>query len=148
MHRRRARHTPPQANLWYIADVTMTSHVWASWARRCFYPGDSILQEGVVAEVPAFLGHVRADETRTHVVHDLLEAGGRDAGRQHVQYHSTRRSYFVVYLLVLRKWADVRVIHLVFAKFSDLRNEFCALVFLSTDSVNEDVIIVKHPASI
>ena len=99
----RARHTPPQANLWYIADVTKTSHVWASWARRCFYPGDSILQEGVVAEVPAFLGHVRADETRTHVVHDLLEAGGRDAGRQHVQYHSTRRSYFVVYLLVLRK---------------------------------------------
>lgn len=45
---------------------------------------ESRLQEGIVAKVSALLGHVGADETRTHVVHDLLEAGRGDGGGQDV----------------------------------------------------------------
>ena len=61
------------------------------------------LQQGVVAQVSSLLGDVSPDETRTDVVHDLLEAGRRDGGCQHVQDNPTGGADLVVDLLVLRE---------------------------------------------
>ena len=102
-------YTPAQTNLWYINGVIMTSHIERPDGGAYFYLWESWLQEGVIAQVPALLGHVSTDQTRTHVVHDLLEACGGDGGSQDVQDGPTGGSYLVVYLLVLEKGVWVRI---------------------------------------